>query len=307
LASTCCAYAVARTARASGLGPPWLAVLFLFVQPFFLAHAGTAMTEPWAAALFAWMLLAVVEERHRLLIALAAILPLARMEAMVFWPLVVAYEWQYPSRSWLGLLPLPVCGLAMLGALTSHDPLWLLHQSRLTAYPEREALHYVKSWVWTLGLGLFAPALLGLIGAVHGAGRSRSEMAPVTRRALVASALATIVLLIVYSALAAWRPVLAPDAQRDIARSLESGSVLVLPRLGFAMSESERRFLSPRVEGISHVGQQFAQLCGAIPKRLPRGIQIKPKLVLATQLRIAAQIVEHFHPGNGAGPQAMDH
>jgi Tfp pilus assembly protein PilF len=207
LASTCCAYAVARTARASGLGPPWLAVLFLFVQPFFLAHAGTAMTEPWAAALFAWMLLAVVEERHRLLIALAAILPLARMEAMVFWPLVVAYEWQYPSRSWLGLLPLPVCGLAMLGAVTSHDPLWLLHQSRWTAYPEREALHYVKSWVWTLGLGLFAPALLGLIGAVHGAGRSRSEMAPFTRRALVASALATIVLLIVYSALAAWRPV----------------------------------------------------------------------------------------------------
>jgi len=207
VASACCAYAVARTARASDLGPPWLAVLFLFAQPFFLAHAGTAMTEPWAAALFAWILLAVVEERHCLLIVLTAILPLARMEAMVFWPLVAAYIWKYPARSWLALLPLPVFGLALLGAISSHDPLWLLHQSRWSAYPEREALHYVKSWVWTLGLGLFAPALLGLFGAVHAAGGSDNEMAPGTRKALVASALGTVVLFAVYSALAAWRPV----------------------------------------------------------------------------------------------------
>jgi tetratricopeptide (TPR) repeat protein len=207
LASAACAYAVARTARSSGLGPPWLAVLFLSVQPFFLAHAGTAMTEPWAAALFAWMLLALVEERHRLLIVLTAMLPLARMEALVFWPIVAAYEWKYAARSWLALLPLPVFGLALVGAISSHDPLWLLHQSRWTAYPEREALHYVKSWVWTLGLGLFAPALLGLFGALYWAGRSESEMQAATRRALIGSAIATVVLLIVYSALAAWRPV----------------------------------------------------------------------------------------------------
>jgi len=227
LASTCCAYAVARTARAAGLGPPWLAVAFLFVQPFFLAHAGTAMTEPWAAAIVAWMLLAVVEGRHRLLIVLTAILPLARMEAMVFWPLVIAYEWPHRARSWLALLPLPLFGLAVMGALTSHDPLWLLHQSRWTAYPEREALHYVKSWVWTLGLGLFAPALLGLIGAVYSAGRSEREMAPATRRALVASALATVVLLIVYSALAAWRPVTFGNL-RYIAYAAPAAAILAL-------------------------------------------------------------------------------
>jgi hypothetical protein len=45
--------------------------------------------------------------------------------------------------------------------------------------------------------------------------------------------------------LADWRPALTPDAQRDAARALESGAVLVLPRLPFAMSERERRFLSP--------------------------------------------------------------
>jgi len=45
--------------------------------------------------------------------------------------------------------------------------------------------------------------------------------------------------------LADWRPALTSDAQRNAARALESGAVLVLPRLPFAMSEGERRFLSP--------------------------------------------------------------
>jgi hypothetical protein len=68
--------------------------------------------------------------------------------------------------------------------------------------------------------------------------------------------------------LAAWCPVLTPDAQRDIARALESGSVLVLPRLGFVMSESERRFLSPewsdgRAKNISLDGASLKGARGA--------------------------------------------
>ena len=43
-----------------------------------------------------------------------------------------------------------------------------------------------------------------------------------------------------------WRPVLAPHTQRDAARALEGGAVLVLPRLAFALSPAERRFLSPQ-------------------------------------------------------------
>ena len=45
--------------------------------------------------------------------------------------------------------------------------------------------------------------------------------------------------------IAEWRPTLAPDAQQDAARALESGAVLVLPQLAFALTERERRFLSP--------------------------------------------------------------
>ena len=45
--------------------------------------------------------------------------------------------------------------------------------------------------------------------------------------------------------LASWRPALTTQAQRDAAHALESGAVLVLPLLGFALSENERRFLTP--------------------------------------------------------------
>ena len=46
--------------------------------------------------------------------------------------------------------------------------------------------------------------------------------------------------------IAEWRPVLGSDAQRDLARELEGGAVLVLPKLAFALSAAERRFLSPQ-------------------------------------------------------------
>jgi hypothetical protein len=46
--------------------------------------------------------------------------------------------------------------------------------------------------------------------------------------------------------IADWRPSLAPDAQRELARAIEGGAVLVLPNLGFALTVGERRFLSPQ-------------------------------------------------------------
>ena len=43
----------------------------------------------------------------------------------------------------------------------------------------------------------------------------------------------------------AWRPAL-DDAERErISRALEEGCVIRLPRVGFVLTESERRFLSP--------------------------------------------------------------
>ena len=45
--------------------------------------------------------------------------------------------------------------------------------------------------------------------------------------------------------LAEWRPVLAADARQAAARALEGGGVLRLPHVSFALTEAERRFLSP--------------------------------------------------------------
>jgi hypothetical protein len=45
--------------------------------------------------------------------------------------------------------------------------------------------------------------------------------------------------------LAGWLPVLEAGVQETAVRAIEDGGVLVLPRVGFALSERERRFLSP--------------------------------------------------------------
>ena len=45
--------------------------------------------------------------------------------------------------------------------------------------------------------------------------------------------------------LAGWRPELAPGVQEIAVHAIEDGGVLVLPQVGFVLSERERRFLSP--------------------------------------------------------------
>ena len=42
-----------------------------------------------------------------------------------------------------------------------------------------------------------------------------------------------------------WLPSLTEDARSRLARALEEGGVIRLPRVGFVLTQSERRFLSP--------------------------------------------------------------
>src|SRR5262245_1521028 len=42
-----------------------------------------------------------------------------------------------------------------------------------------------------------------------------------------------------------WRPALSASVQDSAVRALEGGGVVVLPRVSFAMTAGERRFLSP--------------------------------------------------------------
>lgn len=46
--------------------------------------------------------------------------------------------------------------------------------------------------------------------------------------------------------LTSWRPALTPAAQQSAIDTLEGGGVVVLAHLGFALSDAERRFLSPK-------------------------------------------------------------
>lgn len=43
-----------------------------------------------------------------------------------------------------------------------------------------------------------------------------------------------------------WHPVVSPERTQQLARALESGGVLVLPRLAFALERGEERFLDPK-------------------------------------------------------------
>ena len=204
-----CVYATTRVARRSGWSP-WAAAGLLLVQPFYLAHAGTAMTEPWTASLLAWLALTVVEKRPRAAAGLAALLPLSRMEMVAFWPFVAAFLIRERAWRWLPVLPAGLAVWAALGALWTGDPLWLLHQADALPYPARETLHYARSWVWIFGLGVFVPMTVGLASAVAAARRLRwsgRDAEAHARRTLVVSATGVVVLALVYTAAASWHPI----------------------------------------------------------------------------------------------------
>jgi len=215
LCTAAAAFALARLARSTGwIGPIWMAALFL-VQPFLMAHAATAMTEPVAAALVAWGILAVVERRWLLLVVVAALLPTARLETLVFWPAVAWLLWRGAALRYVPLLPVPLLLWNLAGGIPGRDPLWLLHQSVWKAYPERDYFHYVMSYVWIVGLGLFVPILAsvprprlprvwGKKGAVQ---ESRSPRDTARRRALTTSWVVVGVFFVVYTALAVWHPI----------------------------------------------------------------------------------------------------
>jgi hypothetical protein len=68
--------------------------------------------------------------------------------------------------------------------------------------------------------------------------------------------------------LVSWRPSESADMQRTAIRTLESGGVLVLPSLAFALFEDEKRFLSPqwsdpRAKNISLEGKALKGARGA--------------------------------------------
>jgi 3-deoxy-D-manno-octulosonic acid hydroxylase-like protein len=89
--------------------------------------------------------------------------------------------------------------------------------------------------------------------------------------------------------LADWRPTLEPDAQRAAARALEEGGVLVLPRMNFALSAPERRFLSTewsdgRAKNISLEGTRLRGARGTVAERAELAAMIARFAADAAQL-----------------------
>lgn len=69
-----------------------------------------------------------------------------------------------------------------------------------------------------------------------------------------------------------WHPTITAELQQTAARALEGGSVLVLPHVGFALTDAERRFLSPvwgdgRAKNISLDGTELKGATGTAEER----------------------------------------
>ena len=72
--------------------------------------------------------------------------------------------------------------------------------------------------------------------------------------------------------LAEWRPTLTDEARETAARALEEGGVIRLPQVSFALTDSERRFLSPawsdgRAKNISLDGTRLKGAAGTAAER----------------------------------------
>ena len=70
--------------------------------------------------------------------------------------------------------------------------------------------------------------------------------------------------------LTGWRPSLTPTIQERAVRAIEGGGVVVLPHVGFALTEAERKFLSPswsdgRAKNVSLDGDKLKGAHGEAP------------------------------------------
>ena len=110
----------------------------LFLQPYYLAHSATVMTEPVAACLVAWGILAFVERRFIVLAVIAGLLPVARQEWILFWP-VLAWI-LVRERRWISIaiIPLPMVLWGAIGGFVHGAPLGIVRQVGWREYTARE-------------------------------------------------------------------------------------------------------------------------------------------------------------------------
>ncbi len=197
------AFALARLAGRTGWVHPLGVVALFLLQPFLLAHAGTAMTEPWTAALLAWGLLAYVERRYLLLAVLTTLLPMARLEAAAFL-IPVAWVLIREARGrWLWVLPISLILWNLLNSLAFGGGL-VFDSANVAEYPARPADHYLRSWAWVAGLGVFVPAVIGLVRVA----RVRVDADPdAAGRALTGSAVVLAICGITYTVFGSWIPI----------------------------------------------------------------------------------------------------
>ena len=207
--------AVMRAARRAGGRTMWAAAVCLLVQPYFVGYGSAVMTEPVAAAVLALGLVAFLERKPWWMAGWLALAPLARLEFALLLPAAVVVLVFWKRYGPLLLLPAGILVWNGLGALATGDALWLWHEAAPRAYPAREPLHYVASWVHVVGLGMFVPVAIAGVWALwpdprrRGTAETPGERPSGTAARTTAAASAALVafFVLMYTYFAVWRPV----------------------------------------------------------------------------------------------------
>jgi len=180
--------AVVTGAAAARLGAPApLGAVLLGTMPFTLLLSYSSLTEPLCALVVAGVLWAGLAGRRGLELALAALVPLARLELL---PLVGLWGGLHGVRSGrrrlLGLLPVAgVFGWAVISAAVTGDPLWLVHQvftGEKKTYDPMNVWHYPRGLIYVIGPVVF---LFWLVDLGERAARRRLDLIAVGPLAVI--------------------------------------------------------------------------------------------------------------------------
>jgi hypothetical protein len=181
--------AVITGAGAARLGAPApLGAALYGTMPFVLLLAYSSLTEPICALVLAGALWAWLAGRRGIGLALAALVPLGRLELL---PLVVLWGVLHaglrPRRWLLGLVPAAgVLAWGIIAAAVSGDPLWIVHQiftGQDRFYAPAGLWHYPRGLIYVVGPVVF---LFALTDGVERAARRRFDLVSWGQLAVVA-------------------------------------------------------------------------------------------------------------------------
>ena len=165
-------YSLFLSMKMRNISYPFLIILFLLFQPYYLGTGNDAMTEPLAAAIICISYYMLLQKKWLPFVLLGALLPLARAELLthlLFWfiPLVVHKQYK--------LIPLLGAGVAvwaLAAGIITGDWLYLYNETigneiSENRYGSQPVNTYISRYFYVIGPVVFFFLIMGFVRAIH--------------------------------------------------------------------------------------------------------------------------------------------